>query len=126
MASDIHLHYFHGRGIGEPIRLLLTVGEVPFRDHRYSVDFVAQGVTERVRERGGGGVLQKHVELAVVTWSRADEKHVAGHRLCARIGVLVFAGAAEVSRSTDRSWLSQPALEDAKRLFESGSSPSSP
>ena len=38
MASDITFHYFHGRGIGEPIRLLLTVGEVAFTDRRYSVD----------------------------------------------------------------------------------------
>ena len=38
MASDIHFHYFHGRGIGEPIRLLFTVGEIEFTDHRYTVD----------------------------------------------------------------------------------------
>lgn len=38
MASDITLHYFHGRGIGEPIRLLLTVGEIAFTDRRYTVD----------------------------------------------------------------------------------------
>ena len=38
MASDIHFHYFHGRGIGEPIRLLFTVGECEFTDHRYTVD----------------------------------------------------------------------------------------
>ena len=38
MATDIHFHYFHGRGIGEPIRLLLTVGGVDFVDHRYTLD----------------------------------------------------------------------------------------
>ena len=38
MAADITFHYFHGRGIGEPIRLLLTVGEIAFTDRRYSVD----------------------------------------------------------------------------------------
>jgi glutathione S-transferase len=38
MTSDVKLHYFHGRGIGELIRLLLTVGEVKFADHRYTVD----------------------------------------------------------------------------------------
>ena len=38
MASDITFHYFHGRGIGEPIRLLFTVGEIAFTDRRYSVD----------------------------------------------------------------------------------------
>ena len=38
MASDITFHYFHGSGIGEPIRLLLTVGEIAFTDRRYSVD----------------------------------------------------------------------------------------
>ena len=38
MASDITLHYFYGRGIGEPLRLLLTVGEVAFTDRRYNVD----------------------------------------------------------------------------------------
>ncbi len=38
MASDIKLHYFHGRGIGEPIRLLLSVGEVAFTDCRYDVE----------------------------------------------------------------------------------------
>ncbi len=38
MASDITLHYFHGRGIGEPIRLLFSVGEIAFTDRRYTVD----------------------------------------------------------------------------------------
>ena len=38
MAQDIQFHYFHGRGIGEPIRLLLTVGEIKFMDRRYSFD----------------------------------------------------------------------------------------
>jgi glutathione S-transferase len=38
MAKAIKLHYFHGRGIGESIRLLLTAGEVEFTDHRYTVD----------------------------------------------------------------------------------------
>jgi len=38
MVSDITLHYFHGRGIGEPIRLLFTVGEIAFTDRRYTVD----------------------------------------------------------------------------------------
>lgn len=37
MAKQIHFHYFHGRGIGEPIRLLLTVGGVDFVDRRYSM-----------------------------------------------------------------------------------------
>ena len=32
MTSDVKLHYFHGRGIGELIRLLLTVGEVKFTE----------------------------------------------------------------------------------------------
>ena len=38
MARDITLHYFHGRGIGEPIRLLLRVGGLEFTDRRYTVD----------------------------------------------------------------------------------------
>lgn len=38
MARQIHFHYFHGRGIGEPVRLLLTVGGIDFTDHRYSFD----------------------------------------------------------------------------------------
>jgi prostaglandin-H2 D-isomerase / glutathione transferase len=38
MANYIQLHYFHGRGIGEPIRLLLTVGGVDFVDNRYTLD----------------------------------------------------------------------------------------
>ena len=38
MASDITFHYFHGRGIGEPIRLLFTVGEIAFTDRRYTID----------------------------------------------------------------------------------------
>ena len=37
-ASDITFHYFQGRGIGEPIRLILTVGGVPFTDRRYTVE----------------------------------------------------------------------------------------
>lgn len=37
MAKQINFHYFHGRGIGEPIRLLLTVGGVDFVDRRYSM-----------------------------------------------------------------------------------------
>ncbi len=42
MAKKINFHYFHGRGIGEPIRLLLTVGEVEFTDRRYSFDEFAK------------------------------------------------------------------------------------
>ena len=42
MAKDIQFHYFHGRGIGEPIRLLLTVGGVEFNDRRYSFDEFAK------------------------------------------------------------------------------------
>jgi glutathione S-transferase len=38
MAKDIQFHYFHGRGIGEPIRLLLKVGGIDFVDHRYTLD----------------------------------------------------------------------------------------
>jgi len=38
MASDIALHYFGGRGIGEPVRLLLTVGGIEFHDYRYTVE----------------------------------------------------------------------------------------
>ena len=38
MASDIHFHYFHGRGIGEPIRLFFSAGEIAFTDHRYTID----------------------------------------------------------------------------------------
>ena len=37
MASDITFHYFHGRGIGEPIRLLLSVGEIAFTDRRLAL-----------------------------------------------------------------------------------------
>jgi prostaglandin-H2 D-isomerase / glutathione transferase len=37
MSKRINFHYFHGRGIGEPIRLLLTVGGVYFEDRRYSM-----------------------------------------------------------------------------------------
>lgn len=42
MASDITLHYFHGRGIGEPVRLLLAVGGVAFADRRYNADEFAE------------------------------------------------------------------------------------
>lgn len=38
MAAQIDFHYFYGRGIGEPIRLLLTVGGIDFVDHRYSFE----------------------------------------------------------------------------------------
>lgn len=38
MAKNIRFHYFHGRGLGEPVRLLLTTGNVSFVDHRYSLD----------------------------------------------------------------------------------------
>ena len=38
MTGNIRLHYFHGRGIGEPIRLLLTVGGISFDDLRYGID----------------------------------------------------------------------------------------
>ena len=37
MAADIMFHYFHGRGIGEPIRLLFTVGEIAFTDRRLAL-----------------------------------------------------------------------------------------
>ena len=45
MAADITFHYFHGRGIGEPIRLLFSVGEIAFTDRRYSVDEFANLTT---------------------------------------------------------------------------------
>ena len=38
MTERIRLHYFHGRGIGEPVRLLLTVGGIKFDDLRYGLD----------------------------------------------------------------------------------------
>ena len=38
-------HYFHGRGIGEPVRLLLTLGDVDFADRRYTIDEFA-GATD--------------------------------------------------------------------------------
>ena len=38
MATKLQLHYFTGRGIGEPIRLLLTVGGIEFIDHRYTFE----------------------------------------------------------------------------------------
>lgn len=38
MAANIVFHYFHGRGIGEPVRLLLTLGGVAFTDRRYTVE----------------------------------------------------------------------------------------
>ena len=33
---DIKLHYFSGRGIGEPIRLTLAIAKIAFQDNRYS------------------------------------------------------------------------------------------
>ncbi len=38
MATEIIFHYFHGRGIGEPVRLLLSVGRVEFTDKRYTFE----------------------------------------------------------------------------------------
>ena len=51
MASDITLHYFHGRGIGEPIRLLLTVGKIAFTDRRYTVDEFANMMRSKPSSR---------------------------------------------------------------------------
>ena len=45
MPKNITFHYFHGRGIGEPIRLLLTLGEIVFTDRRYTIEEFA-GMTE--------------------------------------------------------------------------------
>ena len=49
MAKEIHFHYFHGSGIGEPIRLLLTIGGISFVDHRYAVDEFAGMVELKAR-----------------------------------------------------------------------------
>lgn len=38
MATEIIFHYFYGRGIGEPVRLLLSVGRVEFTDKRYTFE----------------------------------------------------------------------------------------
>ncbi len=38
MPSNITLHYFHGRGIGEAIRLIFAAGNVSFEDRRYTID----------------------------------------------------------------------------------------
>jgi glutathione S-transferase len=38
MTSKIIFHYFCGRGIGEPIRLIFAIGGVEFDDRRYSID----------------------------------------------------------------------------------------
>ena len=42
MASEIVFHYFYGRGIGEPTRLILTIGGINFEDRRYSIDEFAK------------------------------------------------------------------------------------
>lgn len=42
MTRNIRLHYFHGRGIGEPIRLLLAVGGIKFDDIRYGLEEFAE------------------------------------------------------------------------------------
>ncbi len=42
MAIEIIFHYFHGRGIGEPVRLLLSVGGVEFTDKRYTIEQFSQ------------------------------------------------------------------------------------
>ena len=38
MPTDIKLHYFHGRGIGEAIRLIFVVGDIRFEDCRYTIE----------------------------------------------------------------------------------------
>ncbi|MEM7543187.1 MAG: glutathione S-transferase family protein [Pseudomonadota bacterium] len=37
-VATIKFHYFYGRGIGEPIRLIFTAGGVDFEDVRYSIE----------------------------------------------------------------------------------------
>lgn len=38
MPQNIVFHYFYGRGIGEPIRLMFAIGGVAFDDRRYTID----------------------------------------------------------------------------------------
>lgn len=43
-AENFHLRYFHIRGLGEPIRLLLHAAQVPFTETRFGACEVVDGV----------------------------------------------------------------------------------
>lgn len=92
MASDITLHYFHGRGIGEPIRLLFTVGDIAFMDRRYSVDEFANMAAFKARLPFG---QMPALEVDGVFFGQTDS--IA--RLAARLAGLYPSDPIEAARS---------------------------
>ena len=92
MASDITLHYFHGRGIGEPIRLLFTVGDIAFTDRRYSVDEFANMAAFKARLPFG---QMPALEVDGVFFGQTDS--IA--RLAARLAGLYPSDPIEAARS---------------------------
>ena len=92
MASDITLHYFHGRGIGEPIRLLFTVGEIAFTDRRYNVDEFANMAALKARLPFG---QMPALEVDGVFFGQTDS--IA--RLAARLAGLYPSDPIEAARS---------------------------
>ena len=92
MASDITLHYFHGRGIGEPIRLLFTVGDIAFTDRRYSVDEFANMAALKARLPFG---QMPALEVDGVFFGQTDS--IA--RLAARLAGLYPSDPIEAARS---------------------------
>ena len=92
MSREVTLHYFHGRGIGEPIRLILSAGEVPFTDRRYGIDEFA-GMAELKARLPFGQIPALEVDGVFV--AQAD----SAARLAARLAGLYPADPVDAARS---------------------------
>ena len=71
---DIQLHYFSGRGIGEPIRLTLVASNIPFIDHRYSTTDISW------RNK-----LEKHLPFGQMPALEVDGTFIGQADSCARL-----------------------------------------
>ena len=71
---DIQLHYFSGRGIGEPIRLTLAASDIPFTDHRYST------TDPSWRDK-----LEKHLPFGQMPALEVDGTFIGQADSCARL-----------------------------------------
>jgi len=71
---DIQLHYFSGRGIGEPIRLTLVASNIPFTDHRYST-----------KDTSWRNKLENHLPFGQLPVLEVDGIFIAQADSCARL-----------------------------------------
>lgn len=107
-TPQITLHYFHGRGTGEPIRLVLAIGELPFDDRRDSVD-----------EYGSQADLKARLPFAQMPALEVDGVFIGQTDSIARLAGLYPSDPIDAARS-DMIVVYQAEIQSAiaKRIFD--------